>query len=293
MDRLRPSMQNPTSTSSRIFLPGSGPGFSIDMARSDFNVFIRFATLATSLVMVFYLAASATEFLGLERTRQTWTSLLATPLTAHDFLGSWMQAAVMRCRIAIAALLILWTLGLATGAVHPLGYLLAFLILGASIGFFVSCGALVAISEKDASRGGGMVLLLIFALVGSGVLPVFLPPPINPVFLGSGSTPLMLWTSLLSYRDFADMLASPLNSGVHWFRLPDGQTPLRIFASWLIAIIVPSLVGVWAWRYALAHFDRLIGRPWRAEAAADPASRSRFLPTPEPGSPLAEPGGAV
>ena len=277
----------------RMFLPGSGPGFSIDMARFDFNVFIRFATLAISLVMVFYLAASATEFLGLERARETWTSLLATPLTAHDLLGSWMRAAVVRCRIAIAALLILWTLGLATGAVHPLGYMLAILILVASIWFFVSCGTFVAISEKNMNSGGGMLLLLIFALVGSGTLPVFLPPPINPAILGSGSTPLMLWTCVLSYRDYADMLASPLDSQVQWFGLPEGQIPLGFFASWLLAIIGPSLVGLWAWRYALAHFDRLIGRPWRAEAAADPASRSRFLPTPEPGSPLAEPGGAV
>jgi hypothetical protein len=262
----------------RIFLPGSGPGFSIDAARFDFNFFIRFATLAISLVMVFSLAASATEFLGLERARETWTSLLATPLTARDFLGSWMRAAVARCRVAIAALLILWTLGLAAGAVHPVGYMLALLILGASIWFFASCGALVAISEKDTGPGGGLVMLLLLALVGSGVLPVFLPPPINPVFLGSGSTPLMLWTCLLSYRDFAEVLASPLNSSVHWFRLPDGQTPLRIFASWPIAIIVPPLVGLWAWRYALAHFDRLIGRPWRVVPVVEnrPGSSARL-----------------
>jgi hypothetical protein len=37
------------------------------------------------------------------------------------------------------------------------------------------------------------------------------------------------------------------------------------FSSCLIGIVVPVLGGLFVWRYATAHFDRLAGRPWRED----------------------------
>ena len=56
-----------------------------------------------------------------------------------------------------------------------------------------------------------------------------------------------------------------------------GEGPLRVAATCLIGIVAPMLGGFFIWRYATAHFDRLVGRPWRqdpveeVDVAAKPA----------------------
>ena len=64
----------------------------------------------------------ATEGIVSERARETWDSLIATPLTARDILRSKMLAALWRMRLLLAILLGLWTIGLVAGAIHPLGF---------------------------------------------------------------------------------------------------------------------------------------------------------------------------
>ena len=105
----------------------------------------------------------------------------------------------------------------------------------------------------------------------------------------------MIWTSLMSYGEAADALGSPLNPHTPRFGLVGGERPLIIFACWFIAIVGPSLGGLWAWRYTVAHFDRLVGRPHRAaETAAAPATPAPLIPALSGrGSPLAEADGAV
>jgi hypothetical protein len=196
---------------------------------------------------------------------------------------------------------LLWTLGLASGAIHPLGFIVALMELAASIWLIAVFGALGAIQAEKAEGAAAQGLHLTLLLTCTGVLPLLLPAGFNSVLLASGSLPFMVWTSLLSYRDLARALASPL-TGNGWTGLRGGQVPLVVFASWLLAMVGPALGGTWAWRYGMRHFDRLVGRPHRPAPAANVDIAPR-VPTPSfpgagaalssRGSPLAEADGAV
>lgn len=54
---------------------------------------------------------------------------------------------------------------------------------------------------------------------------------------------------------------------LQWIGIGTGEGPLRVAATCLIGILAPALGGMFVWRNATAHFDRLVGRPWRVEQA--------------------------
>jgi hypothetical protein len=283
----------------RIFLPRPGPGAPLDQARVDFNLFIRFATVAIVLTLSFLTGGIASEVCSMERLKDTWGSLLATPLEPCAIVRSFLLAAAWRSRFVFGALAVLWTLGLAAGAIHPLGYLVSLLELAASVGMMAVLAVLGAIRTEKAEVGAGLGSLLAITLTMTGALPLFLPIGLNSVLWGAGSAPLMVWTSLVSYREVTAALASPLDPNFQWF---GGQRPVLVFTAWLVAIVGPALIGLWTWRYTIRHFDRLVGRPHRAGDAvgADVESPSAEPPIPRPaatfarrGSPLAEADGAV
>ena len=104
-----------------------------------------------------------------------------------------------------------------------------------------------------------------YLLIGTAALPIFLPAGISSVLLGSGSSPFVLWLAEFSYRDLRNALQYPAYPHLHWIGIETGEGPLRVAATCLIGIVAPVLGGFSVWRYATAHFDRLIGRPWRED----------------------------
>ena len=78
-------------------------------------------TIGIVVVMTFLVGGFASEVLGVERMKETWTSLLATPMTGREIVRSAIRATAWRSRWGFGTVLVLWTLGLAAGAIHPLG----------------------------------------------------------------------------------------------------------------------------------------------------------------------------
>ena len=75
----------------------------------------------------------------------------------------------------------------------------------------------------------------------------------------------MKWPSLAAGKGLIDSIA--WMCGLHYAALValDGDRnrrgPLRVAATCLIGTVVPVSGGLFVWRYATAHFDRLVGRP--------------------------------
>src|SRR5262249_47493406 len=132
----------------RMFLPGGGISIPTDQARTEFNLFLRYLTTTIALFLALCAAGTAAEVLGRERSKETWYSLLATPLSAREILRGTILSAVWRLRGLIAIPCVLWTVGLLCGAVHPLGLILALLELAASSWFFLALGAIGAVRAK-------------------------------------------------------------------------------------------------------------------------------------------------
>ena len=258
----------------RFFMSGFGVNPPVDVARTEFNVFLRFITAPLAFMVALVAAGNAAEGIVSERARATWDSLIATPMTARDILRSKMRAALWRMRSILATLLVLWTIGLGAGAVHPIGYLASVLAMAAWTWFMLAFGLSIAMGAKDHAATTLSNLGLLFLLTGAGVLPFLLPSRWSSVLLGAGSPPFVAWLSLVSYRDVRNAWQFPVYPALQWMHLDTGEGPLWAVATCLIGIIVPAAGGLFLWRHALAHFDRIIGRPCK-DAGGDRATRRR------------------
>ncbi len=94
------------------FFPNAATGLEADRSRIDFNVFLRFITVFFSLFLGAIAAALGADGIIAERSRETWSSLIATPLTARDILWAKTLATFWRIRSIVGTMVVLWTLGL-------------------------------------------------------------------------------------------------------------------------------------------------------------------------------------
>jgi ABC-type transport system involved in multi-copper enzyme maturation permease subunit len=245
----------------RLFVSGGGFNLPVDLARTEFNLFLRYITGMIAFCIAVFAMAVAAEMVATERARETWPGLLATPLAARDIARAQMLVGVWRLRGLIAVLLVLWTTGLFAGAIHPVGYVVTLLELAVSTWALLAFGVVASLRSKNLAA---MLPIIAMTLIGASVLPFLLPGRFSSVLLGAGSAPFVEWLSLLSYRD--------VRAGVHyaayppfqWMGITTGEGRLRAVMTCLIGIVAPALGGLFAWRYFHAHFDRLVGRPWRA-----------------------------
>jgi len=236
----------------------------LDLARVDFNLFLRSATTPILFILTLVTAGIAAECITSERTRLTWYSLIATPLTAREILRSKLLSCLWRLRGLLLALLVLWTIGLMAGAIHPLGFFLTVLELAAWTWMLLLLGLLVSVRAKDATDSANRSLGLLILPIVSGFLPFVLPARMSSVLLGAGSAPFVTWLSLVSYRDVRAALHYTFYPHLAWAGIASGEGAIPVLATCLLAIIAPAVGGLWIWRYLIASFDRLIGRPARS-----------------------------
>ncbi len=245
----------------RFFLTGVDVSPPADLARTDFNLYLRLIT--TPLVFLITLVATgmAGEGIVSERTRETWDSLIATPLSARDILRSKLLAALWRLRALLATLLALWTIGLVAGAIHPAGYLVSLIGVAAWTWLMLVFGMSVSLAAKDLAASTNRTVGLVFLTTGTLALPFFLPGMMNSVLLGASSPPFVAWLSLVSYRDVRNAWQYSVYPALQWMHIDTGEGFVSIVATCLIGVIIPTVWGLYLWRDALANFDRLIGRP--------------------------------
>lgn len=247
----------------RFFMPDYGVKPPVDIARTEFNILLRTITGTMMFFIPVMAATTAAAGIASERAKETWSSLIATPLTARDILRSKMLAALWQMRSILITALVLWTIGLIAGAIHPLGYLAVVLELVATTWFFLARGTLASVQAKDLPTATGQSTRLAMLLILSAAVPSLLPARLNSVLLGAGSSPFVSYLSLVSYRDVRAALHYTAYPPLQWIKIATGEGALWVVATCLIAIIAQALGGVYYWRYVNAHFDRLVDRPWR------------------------------
>jgi hypothetical protein len=196
-----------------------------------------------------------------ERTRETWDSLITTPLTARDILRSNMLAGLWRMRAIVTTLLSLWTLGLIAGSVHPAGYLVSLLVVAAWTWLMLAFGISISISAKDKAPTIYRFMGLLFLTTGTLILPFLLPGMLNSVLLGAGSPPFVAWLSFVSYRDVRNACQYSVYPALQLMHIDTREGAFSVATTCMIGIIIPTVWGLYLWCVALASFDRLIGRP--------------------------------
>ncbi len=180
-----------------------------------------------------------------------------------------MLSSLWRTRILIATLLVLWIIGLAAGAIHPVGFVVSLLVAAAWTWFMLAFGVSISIPARNSNENTGANLGLILLTTGTTVLPFVLPRALNSIALGACSPPFVIWLSLVSYRDVRNAFKYAAYPGIEWMSIDTGEGALMVVATAALSAIIPLIGGVCLWRRSLSKFDRLIGRPWRSSFPID------------------------
>jgi ABC-type Na+ efflux pump permease subunit len=257
----------------RFYMPDYGPNPPVDIARTEFNLVLRSISIPLVFLLTLCCVGVSAEAIVTERTRLTWDSLIATSLSAREILRSKLLAAIWRlCALGVTTL-VLWTLGLVAGAIHPLGCLTAVLITCAFCWMYLTLGLLSSVKAPDLARATNPSFTLYFVLTGSIALIFLLPARFNSVLWGAGAAPFVTNLSLFSYRDVPTNVFYEPAPFMQWLPIIRGEGAIPVALACLAAVVLPGLAGFGFWRYGVAHFDRLIGRPWKNPAGSTPQPR--------------------
>ncbi len=176
-------------------------------ARLEFNIVLRFTTAFFFFIYAQAAASCVSESLLSERERDTWLGLIATPLGGRQILGSKILGTIWRTDLLPGLMLALWTLGLITGAVHPIGFVAVLAELGISTWFATMTAGLVTLWSRSREQANGRVFFPIFAMNMAVMFIGAVPKRFASVFLGIGSIPFMGALALLSYDDVRDAVS--------------------------------------------------------------------------------------
>lgn len=223
-------------------------------ARVSFNLFIRMVTFLVGLTPASATASALATQIVTERDKKTWDSILTTPLSGAEILGSKIRAIVRNLWQASRWLIPLWLLGAACDALDPLGLLIAAAGLVAVVYLGLGLGSASALKPGATSQSiNSRAALWMIVLMGLGGLTILAP-------LCSRRQIDVLWA------------AAP------W--LPESAT--AVISVLLIAIAGSLAAGHWLVRRSIDRFDEWVGRPQRAEPAAIASPSPAALPQLDP-----------
>jgi len=264
-----------------MIMPAGGPA--AGQARLEFNIALRLFSAFCAWIYFLFLFGAAAEGVKGERERDTWLSLIATPLTGWEILRAMMLGPVLRRRGGALTMIGLWTVGLMAGAVHPLGFLAAVTGLAALAWFCSALGVSRSLREGAMKRAGHPLALVVRLVAALGV-----------TLLVGAISGALAWSSLLSYEDvfsvvhsgaFVQFGATPIPKVVE---VPDGHPMapvirVMLFGTGALQTVVGArtVVAVWlagttalgAGAYSVTRamcrdFDVEVGRPTRPRADA-------------------------
>ncbi len=210
-------------------------------------------------------SASAVSF---EREQDTWDSLIASPLSGWEILRGKGVGAIWGLRGFGGLLSLFWLVGLAAGAIHPLGLLLALLITGLLTWFVLALGIRASLSARKTSRALTITIaVLVFLNLGYlavvyPILQVVRDPYESQQYVMIGCTPLIAGYALLSYPQMTNLIAG-LRDGGLGAGIDHREVALAavLLAGYAIAAAVLTL-------RSLRRFDEVVDRPRRL--AVDP-----------------------
>jgi hypothetical protein len=173
-------------------------------ARRDFNVFLRFVSTAIFVLWSLGIASSAASGLTSEREEDTWTSLVATPLTGHEILRAKMIGPVWALRPLAYLMFGIWAMGLSVGAIHPNGVIFCLAELVVFTWFFTALGTAFSLRSKNSTRALAATMFTLVFLNG-GYLFCCIPLRPNTAAIIGASTPAVFAVSLVSEENLREL----------------------------------------------------------------------------------------
>jgi ABC-type transport system involved in multi-copper enzyme maturation permease subunit len=228
-------------------------------ARLEFNIVLRQASAVLVMLYVLMLAGLSAEAIVVEKERDTWLGLLATPLSGWEILRAKMLGVVWRVRGLALFLVGLWVVALLAGALHPLGLLAALAGLAAMTWCFTALGTYVSLWSLDRRHTGRIFVPAMLPMSAFALL--FLPPGSGSVLLAAGSMCFTIWAALLSYDDVAAAMATGSFPQLAFVRIRTGEGAWSVLAAVLIGLAAHLIAAALLTRAACRGFDSAVDRP--------------------------------
>jgi ABC-type transport system involved in multi-copper enzyme maturation permease subunit len=228
---------------------GAGSG----SARGELNTYLRFVVTLVFACWVIGTASAASGSVSSEREEDTWTSLVATPLSGLEVIRAKMFGSCGAMRWIAVVWLLLVVLGLLLGAIHPLGFAALVLVSVIDVWFACALGTYFSLRARNSSRAL-MATIGTLILCNGLYLLLFIPFRVESSFRFLGMMPFVEVLALLSYSDVEWLVTGKGWGGPH-------QNALDLFTTGLASVVVYAVAAA-GFSYSLvADFDRIIDRP--------------------------------
>lgn len=245
-------------------------------AREELNGVLRFITTLAYVFLGLAVAARAAGSITGEKEQDTWISLLATDLTPWEVVRAKLVGTVWGVILIPAGIILLWLYGVATGAVHPAGFLLNLVQMAIFLWFIAALGVHWSLYAKSTIRAVSATVFTLL-MVNVGYLLFCIPFEPNSTLVLMGMAPAQLVYGTMTYREWHSLL----NAGAAYPHARSDYANGELVVLWILGLGLYAIAAVWLTLRSVAHFDRVAERPRRAEG---------YVPRPVPaGKPLTEP----
>jgi ABC-type transport system involved in multi-copper enzyme maturation permease subunit len=175
--------------------------------RESLNTSGRIFTGILYVLMTLLLAASAATGITMEREKDTWISLISTPLEGREILTGKILGAFWRVRGILVALMLVWLIGLICGGVHPLGFLSVVVATSLYSLFAVLLGTSLSLRFKSSARSIAVTIaILMFLNVGYLFCCVPLMRGRDGVVFLAGFSPMIVVGSVFTFWELNEFL---------------------------------------------------------------------------------------
>jgi ABC-type transport system involved in multi-copper enzyme maturation permease subunit len=237
-------------------------------ARWSLNESLRNISAGLYILGLAAIAARAATSVTEERERGTWTSLATTMVTGREIVRAKIAGAVWGIRSMIVLFLLLWSIGMTVGSVHPVGAIAA----AASLAVFAWYAAAVGVFCSSVAGTSERALVATFSvlLASNAFALMFVPLDLIGALGGSrqalfmaGVSPFVEWFALVSPIEIQQYLG-----GWPWegrIELPFGvwSTRLRLepglIRTYMISLALHAIGALVAGRVAIVALDAARG----------------------------------
>jgi ABC-type transport system involved in multi-copper enzyme maturation permease subunit len=214
-------------------------------------------------------AGASASGVTFEREQDTWDSLISTPLTGWEILRGKAVGVIWGLRGFGGLLSLIWLVGLAAGAVHPIGLLLGLLVVSLLTWFVVALGTYTSLTARTTSQALTFTLAgLLFLNIGymGIVYPIVIAFSAEPQawqYTDIGFTPRLASGSLLSYRQVANIVEAAQGRSGH------SDLDLRAVVYGTIVLIGYAIAAAMLMRWSLRRFVDGVDQPRRTQVATE------------------------
>jgi ABC-type transport system involved in multi-copper enzyme maturation permease subunit len=225
-------------------------------ARWALNFSVRTITAVLYILTSLMLGASAATGITTEHERDTWVSLVSTPLDGPEILKAKVMGAFRRVRAPLAALACVWLIGVCCGAVHPLGGIGAAVATAIYSVFTAMLGTYISLRFKSSARAiATTIAVLVF--VNGGYLFCCIP------FMSGRDSEILLAGFTPFIVTCAPFTASELESFFSVTSLGTAEARSRVIVTVILSLGFYASAAFILWHVCLSQFELAVDRPRR------------------------------